>query len=89
MGGYRAEDNNRSNLRESSSTSAAVKLDDHCVDAIRYGLVHIYKLGATYSLRDILVSVSPTSGALERGLINPSGDTFFRDEISLTSGMEF
>jgi hypothetical protein len=87
--GYRAEDNDRSNLRESSSTSAALKRDDHCMDAIRYGLVHIYKLGATYSLRDILVSTSSDAGQMARGLVDPSGDTFFRDQVTLTSSMEF
>lgn len=29
------------------------KMDDHTLDAIRYGLVYIYKLGATSSLADI------------------------------------
>jgi len=27
--------------------------DDHAMDALRYALVHIYKLGATYHLSDV------------------------------------
>jgi hypothetical protein len=30
------------------------KMQDHSLDAIRYGLVHIYKLGATYHLSDVM-----------------------------------
>ena len=29
------------------------KMDDHAIDAIRYGLVHLYKLGAQSSLADV------------------------------------
>ena len=45
----------KSNLNESAKNSAAEKQDDHTLDAIRYGLVHIYKLGAIYSLADVMV----------------------------------
>lgn len=31
-------------------TEMAIKQDDHALDALRYGLVHIYRLGATSSL---------------------------------------
>lgn len=31
-----------------------IKAADHALDAIRYGLVHIYKLGATYHLTDVM-----------------------------------
>jgi hypothetical protein len=33
----------------------AVKKDDHAMDAIRYGLVHLYQLGAAYHLEDVIV----------------------------------
>lgn len=83
--GYRAVDNNKSNVRESSTSSAAVKEDDHCMDAIRYGLVHIYKLGATYSLRDVLVS----TGSADL-MPDSKGNTFFRtDMVNLTTTLEF
>lgn len=82
---YKAPDNNKSNLRESGSTSAALKVDDHCMDALRYGLMHIYKLGATYSLRDVLVS----SGTDPRLAPVGGGDTYFREQVDLTTAMEF
>jgi len=46
---YRAPDNGRGdrNIRED-----ARKFDDHALDAIRYALMHIFKLGATYKLSE-------------------------------------
>jgi hypothetical protein len=55
---YRAVDEPKSNLRESSTTSAALKVNDHCMDAIRYALVHIFKLGCTVHLEDVRVGVN-------------------------------
>lgn len=37
----------------------AQKYDDHALDAIRYGLMHIYKLGATHHLSDVVVPETP------------------------------
>lgn len=54
FGEYRAVDNPKSTLRESGATTAANKQDDHALDALRYALVHIFELGATYSLRDVV-----------------------------------
>ena len=34
----------------------AQKYDDHALDALRYGLVHIFKLGATQSLSSVVTS---------------------------------
>jgi hypothetical protein len=55
---YKAPSKLKSNMKESSTTSAAVKIDDHAMDAIRYGLMHVFELGATYSLADVMVSKS-------------------------------
>jgi hypothetical protein len=43
-----------------------LRQDDHALDAIRYGLMHYFKLGATYSLADVLVlnPITPTSTGL-------------------------
>lgn len=38
-----------------NTAEAAKKQDDHAMDALRYGLVHIYRLGATYRLSDATV----------------------------------
>jgi hypothetical protein len=45
------------------------KVEDHTIDAIRYGLVHIYQLGATYHLTDVM---SPP--AFPAPLVVPAGD---------------
>ena len=44
-----------------------IRQDDHALDAIRYGLVHIYKLGATYGLTDVMNFNTETSGILTPG----------------------
>ena len=49
MSQYRSKDDPLSNLRESGSASAAIKMDDHTMDALRYGLMHVFKLGAKAS----------------------------------------
>jgi hypothetical protein len=36
----------------------AQKYDDHALDALRYGLMHIFKLGATMSLSSVMVGES-------------------------------
>jgi len=39
------------NIRE-----AAQAFDDHALDALRYGMMHVFKLGATYHLTDVYTS---------------------------------
>lgn len=41
------------NLNESGKRGGAQKQDDHAMDALRYGLMHIFKLGAVYHLEDV------------------------------------
>lgn len=58
---------------ESSSgknvTEMAIKQDDHALDALRYGLVHIYRLGATSSITDTMdLGVKP-SGLITKGTL--------------------
>lgn len=48
-------------------------IDDHCLDALRYGIVHIYKLGARHHLNDV-ATLNDLVGANSRG---GYGDTFF------------
>jgi hypothetical protein len=52
---YRAKDglDKNSALKESGTNSVAVKTDDDCLDAIRYGLMHVFELGATHHLADL------------------------------------
>jgi hypothetical protein len=82
FGEYRAVDNPKSTLRESGATTAANKQDDHAIDALRYGLVHIFKLGAIYSLREVM-NVNETLEASTRAGAPSGGRGYF------TSTMEF
>jgi hypothetical protein len=58
-----------------------VKKADHAMDALRYGLVHLYDLGANYHLEDVAVTESQvvladaTKTRSERGIFTMS-DTF-------------
>jgi hypothetical protein len=52
------------------------RMEDHALDAIRYGLVHIYKLGAHHHLSDVYgptaaVQISRSTGepVSDRGLV--------------------
>jgi hypothetical protein len=38
-----------------SPRETAQSIDDHALDALRYGLMHLYKLGANYHLSDVAV----------------------------------
>jgi hypothetical protein len=58
------------------------KAKDHALDAIRYGLVHIYKLGALYHLSDVMgdqVNIQSASSSSSSSSQGPS------PEFSLTS----
>jgi hypothetical protein len=50
---YRAVPNLNSGTNEHGARSAAEKQDDHALDALRYGLMHKFKLGAQAHLSDV------------------------------------
>ena len=50
---YRTVATVTSATRESGAASAAQKQDDHALDALRYGLVHLYELGARGHLAEV------------------------------------
>lgn len=58
--------------RERNAREDAQKFDDHFLDALRYGLVHIFKLGATSSLADVVDTSSmrdlPSTGYFTSGM---------------------
>jgi hypothetical protein len=59
------------------------KMDDHTLDAIRYGLLYIYKLGCTSSLAEIYGSQRWTPDQLERAeSITDSLDSGFYSEAA-------
>lgn len=71
---YRAPDTRpEQNVRE-----AAKRHDDHALDALRYGLMHIYKLGVNSRLSDIytMADVDATPERMRHSLF-PSGDGGF------------
>jgi hypothetical protein len=81
--GYRAPENQSSNVKEASTNSAAIKKDDHTCDALRYGLVHIFKLGATHHLAE-LAAVAKGDNAFVLTDNSPSSEGMFT-----AAGMRF
>lgn len=73
---YRAPDS----VKGRNVQEIGLRQDDHALDAIRYGLVHIYHLGAVYHLSDVYEG---TSVAQAPELVSSSfdfggkGDSFF------------
>jgi hypothetical protein len=51
----------------------AQKIDDHAMDALRYGAVHLFKLGAHQHLSDVYSPSVLTSGE-ESGFFTMGGD---------------
>lgn len=49
--------------------------DDHALDALRYGLMHVFKLGATHSLSEVVSMNELTSDVSETGYFT-SGKSF-------------
>lgn len=47
--------------KESGTTSPVVKKDDHAMDAIRYGLMHLFKLGVDYHLDSVMTPTIPSA----------------------------
>lgn len=66
------------------------KVDDHTVDAIRYALVHLYKLGVTSSLADTVTpyrpgeAISTAPNLADRGLV--TAGSVSQDVPSISSG---
>jgi hypothetical protein len=79
---YRAPYSSRDiNLRE-----AAQKYDDHALDAIRYGLMHLYRLGAQHHLNETILDGPISSSYVERdGLLIPTSATTVGRNESVTT----
>ena len=74
--------------RARSPRELAQKIDDHALDAIRYALVHLYKLGANYRLSDTMPKLltparsAPVGNNRDVSLSSGSTKTFFKlDEM--------
>lgn len=63
--------------RERDPRELAKKCDDHFLDALRYGMMHVFKLGARTRLSDVLDSVDPKNklikGISDSGFFTNSG----------------
>jgi hypothetical protein len=61
---YRATDNQNVNRREAAATGPTNnKIDDHTLDAIRYGLMHLFELGAKHHLSEVVGGVGVPQAA--------------------------
>jgi hypothetical protein len=58
----------------------AQKYDDHALDAIRYALMHIYKLGARSRLQDVYTAQDLSTG--DTFTVGTSGNTYSDDNTS-------
>lgn len=66
---YKAVDTSKGNVpNEAGARGAAQKQDDHALDALRYGLVHLFELGVNHHLVELY---SPSD--LSSGLIGSRG----------------
>ena len=50
-------------------TEMGIKMDDHAIDAIRYALVTIYRLGAGYSLQDVSTEPEQESSSTAHSVV--------------------
>jgi len=62
MNNYRSPESSKGK----NVTEMAIKQDDHAMDAFRYGLVHIYRLGAMSSIADTMDLRSEPSGLVTK-----------------------
>jgi hypothetical protein len=76
---YRSKDGNV--IRESTMIGGAQNQDDHALDALRYGLMHIFELGAKHHLHEVD----------NRAWSNRSSTPIHHldSDMALTAGMEF
>jgi len=53
-----------------------MKMMDHAIDALRYGLMHVFRLGAIYQLSDAMVSTAPAPVAMVAPGMSGASDFF-------------
>jgi hypothetical protein len=75
---YKRGDKVSSQTAEAGKKAPTDKQDDHCVDAVRYGMMHVFMLGARHHLADVVaantgavrLSTSPSSEPTNRQVVN-------------------
>lgn len=79
-------------VQDSNKAGAARQVDDHTLDAIRYGLMHIFKLGAQHHLSETVEDYMPRGVFKELGIETPSSDLWLPSNDSaghFSGNMEF
>lgn len=76
--GYKAP----SSVKGKNVQEIGVRQDDHALDALRYGLVHIFRLGATYHLSDVIQMNVPAAASSTSPLSLGAGDSFFTTGVT-------
>ena len=95
MNNYRTRENLQAG-KEHTAQGVAQTIDDHTLDAMRYALMHLYKLGAQHHLSEVDKKVA-ASGQLPPGAMsdivmdNAGGNTYFnyRGSTSVTMTESF
>lgn len=73
---YRRKESTKNDPTESGAAGAAQKQDDHALDALRYGLVHIYELGVTRHLSEVVDKSDYAVVSSDEGIFTSSGMEF-------------
>lgn len=79
---YKVKEGTRNTKNKSDPPDQPQKHDDHALDAIRYGLMHMFKLGAQHHLADTMaLSGAYASSGTMNSLGSTSGDTIFKHNM--------
>lgn len=78
---YKVKDNVAGTTAESRASGVASKDPDHAMDALRYGIMHVFELGARYHLSDV-VGVSAGRNEYDSVLDFGVGESIFTEGIS-------
>ena len=94
MNNYRTRENLQAG-KEHTAQGVAQTIDDHTLDAMRYALMHLYKLGAQHHLSEVDKKYAPVgadAGAMSDMVMdNAGGNTYFnyRGSTSVTMTESF
>jgi len=69
---YKAKQGTTTGRNPQTAKEEGQKIDDHAMDAIRYGLMHIYELGCTSHLSDVMSSYPKAQNLLKVDTSDPS-----------------
>jgi hypothetical protein len=73
---YKAPEPPRNTRNRRAPRETAQNIDDHALDALRYGLMHLYKLGARHHLSEVMASGGSSGASSGGGIFTSSGMNF-------------